>query len=141
MRFKPIAPYPGHASQQATIRSPQSSSRMAGHRVTRCCLGRPSLGSTRWGGPAAGASWLGTGEVVEGREGYVVVEAVAVRRSRLLVLLRPRRALLLPWLPIWRLPRLLALRPAAEQLHRAVDVDDDFRGVALDAVLLPLAGL
>ena len=90
--------------------------------------------------PAAGASWLPTGQVAERGERYVVVEAVMVRRRSLLVLRLARRALL-PWLPIWNLSRLLTLGSAAQQLHRAVDVDDDFRGIALDAVLLPLAGL
>lgn len=64
-----------------------------------------------------------------------------IRWRGLLVGLLARGALLLPGLPIWHLPRLLTLRSAAEQLHRTVDVDHDFRGVALDAVLLPLAGL
>jgi hypothetical protein len=77
---------------------------------------------------------------VERGEWYVVIEAVVIRWSCLRVLLRASRPLL-PWLPIWHLPWLLALWPATEQLHCAVDVDDDLRGVALDVVFLPLAGL
>ena len=50
------------------------------------------------------------------RERYVVVEAFVVRRRGLLILLGAGRALL-PWLPIWHLARLLALRSATEQLH------------------------
>ncbi|MNR38277.1 hypothetical protein D3C85_1563650 [compost metagenome] len=36
---------------------------------------------------------------------------------------------------------LLAIGATAEQLHGALHIDDDFSGVALDAVLLPFAGL
>ncbi len=74
------------------------------------------------------------------RERYVVVEAIAVRWCCLLARRLSRLALLLR-LPFRRITGLLALRSAAQQLHCAVDVHDDFRGVALDAVFLLLAGL
>ena len=99
---------------------------------------------------------------MHGRERNVVVEAFVVGAVRaLLVLLLRRLALLLVLLALRLLALLLALllrlslllllllllastltiRPAAEQLHGAVDVDDDFGGVAFDAVLFPLTGL
>ncbi|MNO84716.1 hypothetical protein D3C76_760660 [compost metagenome] len=76
-----------------------------------------------------------------GNERYVVVE---VRR----------RGLLAWWLSLaWRPAGLLILRmrlgaarlaavlaAPAEQLHLAIDVDDNLGGVALDAVLFPFTG-
>lgn len=78
--------------------------------------------------------------MVEGGKGYVVVEAVVVRRGGLLTLLLGRRPALL-WLPIWSLARMLALGFSAQQLHGAAYVDVHLSGVALNAVLFPLAGM
>ena len=76
------------------------------------------------------------------RERYVVIEAVVVRAiGALLALLRC--LLLLAWLLTCRpsLRLLLSIWSAAQQLHHALHIHHNFRGVALDSVFFPLSGL